>query len=427
MTDTFWIIAAALILLALGFVVWPLFRARAETRIHRDERHQNLLAYRTRIAELDRELEHGIIDQQHYQQLSEELAGSMLDDVPEETEMTPPVRRTPGRKGAIAVAFASVVVIPAAAIYLYQQWGAMDQLEEMRAMAAMSEGEAGRATQMNELAAQLRERLEAEPDNPEGWAMLGRTYMRIEQYSDAVYAYRRLAELDRGTPEDRATAWGLSAQAAFFASQGEMTPEVRDIVSKARALNPDEVNALGLLGIHAFSQQQFEQAIEHWQRIVDVAPQHPQLESIKEGIRAAYARMGEEPPAELSEGQGGETTTGVTVRVELDDRFAPDVPDNAVVFVFARQAGSEQGRPLAAVRLNASSLPTEVTLSDSDGMGAGPGISSVDAVQVMARISRSGNASPQAGDWQGRIGDPVPVVNGASEAPVLTIDSRLSE
>jgi cytochrome c-type biogenesis protein CcmH len=345
----------------------------------------------------------------------------MLDDVPEEDSKAAPQSRVPGRRSAMVVVLVSIVVIPATALYLYQQWGAMDRVEEYRAMLQAPDSNTDRARRMDELAVQLRERLEAEPDNPEGWAMLGRTYMRIEQYDDAVYAYRRLAELDRGTAEDRANAWGLAAQAAFFASRGEMTGQVKTIIEKARELNPDEVNALGLLGIHAFSQENFREAIGYWQRIVNVAPQHPQLASIKEGLRAAYSRLGEEPPAELQANTGGE----VIVRVELDERFASDVPADAVVFVFARQAGVEQGPPLAAVRLPVSSLPTEVTLDDRNAMGPGARLSSVEEVQLMARISRTGNAQAGAGDWQGRIDGPVEV--GAGDTPVLIIDSRIAE
>lgn len=422
MTDTFWIIVALFVLLALGFIVWPLFHARTESRIHRDLRNQNLLAYRTRMAELDEELEAGIIDQDHHRQLKEELAGSMLDDVPEDSKAAPR-NRMPGRRSAVVVVLASIVVIPAMALYLYQQWGALDRVEEYQALLQSPDSNADRARRMDDLAAQLRERLEAEPDNPEGWAMLGRTYMRIEQYQEAVYAYRRLAELDRGTAEDRANAWGLAAQAAFFASQGEMNDRVRGIIEKARELNPDEVNALGLLGIHAFGQEKFREAIGYWQRIVDVAPQHPQLASIKEGLRAAYGRLGEEPPAELLANNRGE----VTVRVELDEQFVGDVPEDAVVFVFARQPGIDQGPPLAAVRLSAASLPTEVTLDDRDAMGPGAKLSSVEAVQLVARVSRSGNAQPVAGDWQGRLKGPVLVDGDTGEIPVLTIDSRLTE
>jgi cytochrome c-type biogenesis protein CcmH len=423
MTDIFWIIAAIFVLLALGFIVWPLLHARTESRIHRDLRNQNLLAYRTRMAELDKELEEDLIDQEHYRQLKQELAGSMLDDVPEEGSRGAPRSRVSGRRSALGVVLVSIAVLPAAAVYLYQQWGALNQVEAYQAMSELSDSDAARAQRMSELAGQLRERLEAEPENPEGWVMLGRTYMRIEQYQDAVYAYRRLAQLDLGTAKERANAWGLAAQAAFFASQGEMNEQVQDIIEKARELDPNEVNVLGLLGINAFSQENYREAIGYWQRIVDVAPRHPQLASIKEGLRAAYGRLGEEPPAELQASAGG----GVTVRVELDEQFVGDIPDDAVVFVFVRRAGVEQGPPLAAMRLPASSLPTEVTLDDRNSMGPAGKLSSAEEVQVMARISRTGNAKSEAGDWQGRIDRPVAVGDDSGEVPVLVIDSRLAE
>ena len=95
------------------------------------------------------------------------------------------------------------------------------------------------------------------------------------------------------------------------------------------------------------------------------------------------------------------------------------------MFAVARRAGPEQGPARAAVRLPVSSLPTEVTLDDRNAMGPGATLSSVEEVQLMARISRTGNAQADAGDWQGRVDAPVEV--GAGEIPVLVIDSRLAE
>ena len=83
MTQTFWLTAAVMIILALAFVIAPLFFHRSGRRAELDLRNQNLLAYRSRMAELDREFEAGAMDEDSYRQLREELAGSMLDDVPD--------------------------------------------------------------------------------------------------------------------------------------------------------------------------------------------------------------------------------------------------------------------------------------------------------------------------------------------------------
>ncbi|KKM02581.1 hypothetical protein LCGC14_1783030, partial [marine sediment metagenome] len=93
MTETFWIAATVLIILALAFVLYPVLFHRRGTRQQNDLRNQNLMAYRSRMAELKKEHQAGIIDQESYQQLRDELAGAMLDDVPENET---PAKTVPG-------------------------------------------------------------------------------------------------------------------------------------------------------------------------------------------------------------------------------------------------------------------------------------------------------------------------------------------
>ncbi|MBE94529.1 c-type cytochrome biogenesis protein CcmI [Marinobacter sp.] len=423
MTQTFWLTAAVLIVLALAFVVAPLFLHRSSRRAEMDLRNQNLLAYRSRMAELDREFDAGALDEESYQQLREELAGSMLDDVPDAERgviVTPD--RARGGKSAVVIAIACLAVIPAAAVFLYGQWGAMDDVEQFRAMQEMMAADGDRLGQMQELTTQLRERLEANPENTEGWAMLGRSYMRIEQYEDAAWAFERLAESIEDDENGKAVAWGLSAQAAFFLSEGDLNRGVSNAIEKARSLNPDEVNSLGLLGIHAFSQQNFEEAIRYWERIVSVAPNHPQIASIRQGIEQAYQRLGrqvpQEQPLEVS-------AAGVTVRVEIEEAFRGEIPDDTILFVLARRADVQGGPPLAVARLSAGQLPMEIRLDDRFNMSAGAKLSEAGEVRLQARLSRSGNARPQAGDWQGEVDQPVPVGEGENEPVTLVIDTQL--
>lgn len=423
MTQTFWLTAAVLIILALAFVIAPLFFHRSGRRAEMDLRNQNLLAYRSRMAELDNEFEAGVMDEESYRQLREELAGSMLDDVPDAGEgvLGSPARGR-GGKSAIAVVVVSLFVIPAAAVFLYQQWGAMDDVEQFRAMQEMMAADGDRLAQMRELTAQLRERLEENPENTDGWAMLGRTYMRLEQYEDAAWAFERLAGSIEDDDNRKAVAWGLSAQAEFFLSQGDLNADVSEAIKKARALNPDEVNALGLLGIYAFSQENYEEAIRYWERIVEVAPNHPQIGSIRQGVEQAYQRLGREAP---SDDGAAASSAGVTVRVEIDEAFQGDIPDDTTLFVLARRASGQGGPPLAVARLTAGQLPAEIRLDDSFSMSPEAKLSDAESVRLQARLSRSGNARPQVGDWQGQVGEPVPVTDGDAEPVTLVIDTQL--
>lgn len=423
MTQTFWLTAAVLILLALAFIIAPLFFHRSGRRAEMDLRNQNLLAYRTRMAELEREFDSGAMDEDSYRQLREELAGSMLDDVPDADQgVLESPAHAKGGKSSVAVALVSLVIIPASAVFLYQQWGALDDVQQFHAMQEMIAADGDRLGQMQELTAQLRQRLEESPSNTDGWAMLGRSYMRMEQYGDAAWAFERLADSIGDDDNRKAVAWGLSAQAEFFLSKGDLTAEVSRAIEKARALNPDEVNSLGLLGIYAFSQENYEEAIRYWERIVDVAPNHPQIGSIRQGVEKAYQRLGRDVPGEGAEGAPG---PGVTVRVEIAKSFRDEIPDDTTLFVVARSPERTDGPPLAVVRMKAGELPAEVRLDDRFAMSPAAKLSDADEVRVQARLSRSGNAMPQAGDWQGTVAEPVPVTGKDASPVTLVIDTQL--
>ncbi|MFW5825382.1 MAG: c-type cytochrome biogenesis protein CcmI [Marinobacter sp.] len=434
MTNTFWTITALLVGLAFAFVLYPLFFGRPERRINEDIRNQNLLAYRTRLSELEEEFQEGIIDEENFRMLREELAGAMLDDVGEEQAprevRAGDLRMDRRRRSTWAVVVAAVVILPLGVFLLYQELGALGKVEQYQAMQDIERSGGGdQMARMDQLTRQLEERLQAEPDNPDGWGMLGRSYMRMERYPQAAEAFERLAEV-ADEENSKAVAWGLSAQAWFFDSQGEMTEKVTRAMNRAREYDPDEVNTLGLLGIHAFEQRDFEEAIRHWEKIIEVAPDHPQLASIREGVARAYQQLGMDVPEELQgeqtsgSGSGAVSDRGVNVRVELDEAFADEVSPDTTLFVYARTPDMRSA-PLAVARLTAGELPVELRLDDRLAMAPESKISGADEVVLAARITPSGSATPQPGDFQGLREEPVPVNSDDGEPVVLTIDQQL--
>lgn len=434
MIDIFWITTAVLILVALAFIAYPLISYEPGKRAETDVRNQNLLAYRTRMAELDGDYEAGNIDEETYQQLKDELAGAMLDDVPDADQgvVNTAPQEGQGRAGAVAIVLVSLVAIPVTSVLLYQQWGAKAGVEQFRAMQEMSaQGGGGSMADIPDLAARLRDRLEASPDNPEGWGMLARTYMQMEQYADAAWAYQRLADVLAADSPFRAVSLGLSAQAGFFDSQGEITPTVRSRINEALAINPDEVNALGLLAFSAFHKGNFEEAISRWERIVEVEPDHPRIADIRQGIARAYQELGREAPAPVASSRPVEDeagSAGVTVRVEVADAFNDDIPRDAVLFLFAREAGAAANSPpLAVARLSAAELPAVVRLDDRYAMRPSVKVSTASEVMVAARVSRSGNAMPEAGDWQGSLETPIAVSDEEQAPTTLVIDQQLTD
>ena len=234
-----------------------------------------------------------------------------------------------------------------------------------------------------------------------------------ERAADAVVAFERAVGVAGREPE----LLGQWAQALYFAGDKQWTAQLQALTDEALKADPAEVTSLGLLGIAAYESGQFQKAIGHWQQLVAVLPaEDPSRQAIQGGIERAQEQLGE--PATQSTPA---TSPGLTVRVELDPALQGKVQPGDAVFVFAR-AVSGPPMPLAVKRLSVADLPAEVSLSDSDAMMPQLKISGFEQVQLVARISRSGNAT--AGEW---IGSSQPLASKTTELQQLRIDSADSK
>lgn len=293
----FWLATALLIVLALIFVLYPmLFARRAKPVVQ--YRDQNLAAYRARLKELEHERDEGILDESGFESMKDELEMRLLRDVEAEGEGSGD--SGPGaRRGMVLTTLALVLLVPAGAFLLYNELGASDAVAQFRERQQMMQ-DGMDAADVEAMVQSLRNRLESDPDNPEGWAMLARSYMQLERFQKAADAYRELASaIERSGEGSPAAAIGLQAQALFMANQGQMTPKVKNAISRAREDNPDEINSLGLLGVEAFRNGDYRKALEYWERILEIAPDHPQADSIRQGVVAAYSELGEPVPEGL--------------------------------------------------------------------------------------------------------------------------------
>jgi cytochrome c-type biogenesis protein CcmH len=131
-------------------------------------------------------------------------------------------------------------------------------------------------------------------------------------------------------------------------------------------------------------------------------------------IDAARAEAGLPPlpPPAAAPVQGG-----LKVKVTVAPALAAKVPADATLFVIARQAGGPP-MPVAVEKLAAKDFPREVTLDDGDSPMPTMKLSQLDKVEVLARISASGNAMPQHGDLEATA-----QASGTSGVVELVIDS----
>ena len=396
----FWIGAGLLLLVALAFLLLPLMRGR-HSQAEEDRTALNVALYQERLAELAGQQAAGTLSAEQFEAGRADAARELLDD----TEGSDTHRRSNlGR----AIPLIAAIVMPLSGYGLYLHWGASDKLQLAREFADQPQS-------MEEMVGRLERAVKAQPESAEAWYFLARAYMREDRPADAAAAYERLISV-AGRQPDLLGQW---AQALYFAENRQWSPKMQSLTDEALQGDPHEVTSLGLLGIAAFEEQRFEEAIGFWERLVATLPaEDPSRAAIQGGIARAREQLGE--PATSVEKPAGEAAApadaGLTVEVRLDAALADKVSPTDTVFVFAR-ALSGPPMPLAVKRLTVADLPATVNLSDADAMTPQLRLSNFEQVKLVARISRDGNATH--GQWQGSSGPLAPNAEGVAK---LTID-----
>ncbi|MDH0334335.1 c-type cytochrome biogenesis protein CcmI [Metapseudomonas otitidis] len=395
----FWLAAGLLLLVALAFLLIPVLRGR-KAQAEEDRTALNVALYQERLAELQAQHEAGTLTEAQLEAGRAEAARELLAD----TEGAAADRSA--RLGR-ALPLLAALLVPALGLGLYAHWGSSDKVQLAREMREQPRT-------IEEMTARLEKAVQAQPDSAEGWYFLGRTYMAQERPVDAAKAYERAVQIAGRQPE----LLGQWAQALYFASQKRFTPEVQALTEDALKADPNEVTSLGLLGIAGFEEGRFKDAISYWERLIAVLPQDdPSRAALQGGIDRARERLAENGETLPERETLTKSMPQLKVRVDLAAALKDKVQPGDTVFIFARAAEGPP-MPLAVKRLTVKDLPAEVVLSDADAMMPQLKISNFPQVQLVARVSREGNA--KSGEWIGRG----PALSSATEDPQqLTIDS----
>ena len=250
--------------LALWFVLPPLF-AHADGRKSDEVRAANVLIYQDQCQELETDLRNGLIGEPEYQKEKEELERRLLADT-ETAKRASSV--SPGTSPATRrVAYAVAAAIPIVAIAFYLVRGNPRGLNPETAPSTQpaAETQTGEMTpqQIEANVGKLAKRLEENPNDAQGWVMLGRSYTMMERYADAATAYGRATTLNGGD----ANLWTDYAEALALASGQRLEGKPMEAVNRALQIEPDNEKALALAGEAAYQAADYKKAIEYWQKL----------------------------------------------------------------------------------------------------------------------------------------------------------------
>ncbi len=370
----FYLIGALMALAAMLFVALPLLRARKPSQAPAQDA-VNAQIYTDQFAELETDLNNGLLSQAQFDLAKHELERRLLQDIPPAAATTPAVKtaRWPG--------IIIVLLIPLLAAGLYAKIG------NPRAINPPTDPMIVQLQQIEILLPKLEQRLREQPNDITGWTMLGRAYMGLARYPDAAQAYDKLTQL---TPQD-AQAFADYADALAMANGQKLAGKPAALVAQALKLDPNNGKALYLAGFAAVEAGKPKQAIAHWEKLLAQLP--PDAEG---------AAMLKEKLTELRQQTGMKSTPMASLAGQV--RLAPALRDKAApqdtLFIFARAVAGPK-MPLALLKLQVKDLPVNFKLDDSMAMSPQMKLSNFPEVEIVARISKSGMAMPQPGDLEG--------------------------
>jgi cytochrome c-type biogenesis protein CcmH len=390
----FWILCALLLVVALLFVVWPLWRHGVKSNeVVRDA--ANLEIYRDQLAEMDADLANGLLTPELYEQGKRELETRVLEEVKSPQGNASARGRNPVKALAIVLA----IVIPVASLGLYWKLGNMNAfLPQDKFNVAEGFDTVLSGTALQELEAKVAKN----PNKPKDWLVLARSYNQLERYADAVRAYDKLTQL---VPNE-AQLWADYADAMAMTQGQSLLGKPTKLLDKALAVDPNNSKALALAGSAAMERGDYPAAVLDWSKLLQQIPDKNSQEAkmVAGGLQLAHSYLQQSKAGKASGMQGrGQSAGGtesisgtVVLSAALKNKVAPD----DTVFVLARAANGPP-MPLAVIRKQVRDLPLKFRLDDSMAMSPQMKLSNFSKVVVIARVSKSGNAMPQPGDLQG--------------------------
>ncbi len=302
------------------------------------------------------------------------------------------------RVAAIVVA----VVLPAAAILIYywaSNWNWNAPPEEQ----AVSEPD------LKRVAAELQERLARQPDDIEGWKLLGRSATVLGDLALARTAFGEAYTRTQGRDAEAVVGY---AESLVLIDEREIDGHAAELFEQALEMAPDNPRALWYGGITAYRRGDLALAQQRWIELQN----HELPAELRQVLAERLAELEQSQGKPVAKAGAPADAGSIEISIAIDPALAARVPPSSTLFVIARRG--EGGPPLAVQRHPAGALPVSVRLSDADAMLPGTTLASGGALTLIARISKSGQPIAASGDLFGEVGYDFALARPAS----ITID-----
>jgi len=289
------------------------------------------------------------------------------------------------------VIFGSVILIVAVAVGMYGWLGSPNTQSAVA------------ATSLEEMVDGLAERLKSSPDDLQGWQMLARSYMELGRMPEAAQAFERVIKLENGTNSYTLADFG---EVLWAMDRDQISGRAGALFDSALAIDPNNTKALFYGGLASANRGDTETAIARWENFLALTSSENVPANILDFVRRSVAELKglpfepEQAAASTSVPTGEATGTYILANLSMSAEAAKAATSQATLWLIARDADNP-GPPVAAIRRSAATLPVALTISDQDAMMEGRNLSSLARIELIARISVSGQPGATKGDWFG--------------------------
>lgn len=375
-------IALAVVIIGLAVVILTLATLRTRTTRDVDQQHSNLLIFQESLKSLEKEHLAGLLTSDQYDFQKAEIEKRTVEEV-----VYAEVGQMP-KKPFLArwFAYSFIAGIPIAVVGIYLILGTP---------AAIFIAKDPQVKQIEEMVSQLEKKLKTDPTNIDGWMFLGRSYAAMNRLTEAKIAFLKAISLD---PKNDQLLADLADLIAF--KDKTISGEALKYLDSALQINPKNVKALALRGSAAFDQKNYAAAIKDWKLAVSILDPADKefVTGLKNSIQEAQALLQQSAQAPAKSTAQQQLSGQIAVSAALQAK----VSASDTVFIYARATNGPR-IPVAILRFKAQELPRTFELNDSQAMSPELSLSKFKDFTIFARISKSGNASPQPGDLVGEL------------------------
>lgn len=396
----FWLLIFSLTILALGFILIPLLRISRRNQINPTKLQISL--YREQLQNLKIQFKKNEISAGDFKQSKQELEGSLLDHA---NEMSSPLQI----RSSYTTALLFIFLFPAIALLFYLHWGnsaALSQWLYVKQHKAQINAEITKLGSTQNIIKAMQARLQQEPSSIKGWYLLGKLYFSQRQFSNAASAFAKAYVLQPNNPE----IMQYYAESLFFNNQAQLNTQIKGLLNKVLVLQPMNPDAINLYAIGSYRAGDYQNAVTYWEKLLPLFP----LDSTDGKTLLMMIAQAQKHLSAVA------LPIKISIKVILAEKLIAAVNPDETLFIYAK-AVSGPVMPLAVIRKQVKDLPLVTLLTPADAMVSAVTLANFQQVKVFARISKSGQVMPQAGDLQGESG----IIDVRQKRPVVVVINQI--